>query len=55
MAQSFGYLLASVGPIIVGLLFDLTGSWDNSLMAIILVTIVMIGFGIGASRNKYVL
>ncbi|KAB8137911.1 MFS transporter [Gracilibacillus oryzae] len=55
MAQSFGYLLASVGPIFIGFLFDLTGTWNLSITFILIVAIVMIGFGVGASRNKYVL
>jgi MFS transporter, CP family, cyanate transporter len=28
MAQSIGYFLAAVGPILVGVLFDLFGNWD---------------------------
>ncbi|SER36750.1 MFS transporter, CP family, cyanate transporter [Gracilibacillus ureilyticus] len=55
MAQSFGYLLASAGPIFIGFLFDLSGKWNSSILIILMMTIVMIIFGIGASRNKYVL
>ncbi|QGH33066.1 MFS transporter [Gracilibacillus salitolerans] len=55
MSQSFGYLLASVGPIVIGLIFDITNHWQPSIMTILVVTLIMTGFGLGASRNKKVL
>ncbi|WP_208586000.1 CynX/NimT family MFS transporter [Gracilibacillus suaedae] len=55
MAQSFGYLLASVGPIVIGLIFDITSHWQPSIMMILFVTLIMTIFGLGASRNKKVL
>ncbi len=55
MAQSFGYLLAAVGPIAIGFLFDITHSWKPSIVTITILTLVMISFGLGASRNKNVL
>ncbi|MRH43730.1 MFS transporter [Aquibacillus halophilus] len=55
MAQSFGYLLASIGPIFVGLLFDLSHSWFIPIITILIVSSFMLLFGLGASRDKYVL
>ncbi|WP_226035797.1 CynX/NimT family MFS transporter [Aquibacillus saliphilus] len=55
MAQSFGYLLAAIGPILIGLLFDATYSWTTPLITILVVSLLMLVFGLGASRNKYVL
>ncbi|WP_018932062.1 CynX/NimT family MFS transporter [Gracilibacillus lacisalsi] len=55
MAQSFGYLLASIGPIVIGLIFDIANHWQPSIMTILIVTLIMTVFGLGASRNKKVL
>ncbi|MGP4039956.1 CynX/NimT family MFS transporter [Gracilibacillus sp. D59] len=55
MSQSFGYLLASIGPIVVGLIFDITNDWQPSILTIIFIALLMTGFGLGASRNKKVL
>ncbi|UOQ49186.1 MFS transporter [Gracilibacillus caseinilyticus] len=55
MAQSFGYTLASIGPILIGLLFDMTNSWKPSILTILVMTVALIIFGLGASRNKFVL
>ncbi|WP_058305831.1 CynX/NimT family MFS transporter [Gracilibacillus massiliensis] len=55
MAQSFGYLLASIGPILIGLTFDISNNWNSSILTILLITIVMTLFGLGASRDRFVL
>ncbi|RDW15426.1 CynX/NimT family MFS transporter [Oceanobacillus chungangensis] len=55
MAQSLGYLFAAVGPIFIGYLFDFTASWTAPLIAIIIISIFIMLFGLGAGRNKYVL
>src|SRR5699024_5266155 len=36
MAQSVGYILAATGPIFIGYLFDLTGSWTWPLISLII-------------------
>ncbi|MFM6971330.1 MAG: CynX/NimT family MFS transporter, partial [Rhodoluna sp.] len=38
-AQGFGYLAASFGPLIVGLLHELTGSWQASLIFMFLTAV----------------
>ncbi|ENH96469.1 major facilitator superfamily protein [Gracilibacillus halophilus YIM-C55.5] len=55
MAQSFGYLLASVGPMLIGFLFDITSTWQSSIVTIIFITCTMTLFGLAAGRNKYVI
>ncbi|SHN31430.1 CynX/NimT family MFS transporter [Gracilibacillus kekensis] len=55
MAQSFGYLLASFGPILIGFIFDVANNWNSSILTILLITFIMTLFGLGASRNRYVL
>jgi MFS transporter, CP family, cyanate transporter len=55
MAQSIGYFLAAIGPILIGFLFDQTHSWVLSLFLLLLATIFMIFTGIGAGRSEYVL
>ncbi|MGA8942841.1 MAG: MFS transporter [Thermoactinomyces sp.] len=55
MSQSVGYVLAAIGPLLLGFLFDWTQSWDSSLVVLSLVTILMTFAGIGAGRRGYVL
>lgn len=54
MAQSFGYLLAAAGPIAIGFLFDLTNTWTIPITFILIISIIMTGVGLGATRNEYV-
>ncbi|MDM5303939.1 MFS transporter [Bacillus subtilis] len=55
MSQSFGYLLAAVGPIFVGYLFDQTHSWTMPLVLLIAALITMGAAGLGAGRDQYIL
>ncbi|WP_284139233.1 MULTISPECIES: MFS transporter [unclassified Virgibacillus] len=55
MAQALGYILAAVGPIIIGFLFDITEAWTIPLIILISVSVFVMLFGFGAGRNKYVL
>lgn len=55
MAQSLGYLFSALGPVIIGAVYDLTGSWTTPLV-IVLVTIVLLLFmGLLVGRDRYVL
>ncbi|GGA66939.1 CynX/NimT family MFS transporter [Ornithinibacillus halotolerans] len=54
MAQAFGYILAAVGPIFIGYLFDLTKAWTTPIVTLIITSILVIVVGLGAGRNKYV-
>jgi CP family cyanate transporter-like MFS transporter len=52
--QCVGYLIASVGPLGFGLLYDVTGTWDVPLLAMCGVVAVQIGAGLLAVRRRYV-
>ena len=54
MAQSVGYVLAAIGPIFIGYLFDVTHMWETPLITLIIISGLVILFGFGAGRNKYV-
>ncbi|WP_028562572.1 CynX/NimT family MFS transporter [Paenibacillus pinihumi] len=54
MAQSCGYLLAGTGPVLFGFLHDVTHSWSTPLYVLLGAAILLLIFGLGASRNRYV-
>lgn len=54
MAQSVGYVLAAIGPIFIGYLFDLTHMWKTPLIMLLIISVLFSLFGLGAGRNKYV-
>lgn len=44
MSQSLGYLIAAIGPLFFGLLHDLTHSWFNSFLLLLVTGIIMMIF-----------
>ncbi|WP_139997400.1 CynX/NimT family MFS transporter [Paenibacillus paridis] len=52
MAQSIGYLLAAIGPILIGFLHDLTNSWNLPLFILLGASVLLFIVGIGAGRNR---
>ena len=54
MAQSLGYILAASGPILIGFLFDLSGSWTYPIIAIMAITVLELIFGLLVSKERYV-
>jgi len=52
--QCVGYLIASVGPLGFGLLFELSGAWTVPLIALCGVVLVQIAAGLLAVRPRYV-
>lgn len=54
MAQSTGYLLAAVGPILIGYLFDMTHAWSIPLLFLIIISGVVTIFGMLSGRDEYV-
>ncbi|CAJ0570539.1 unnamed protein product, partial [Mesorhabditis spiculigera] len=54
MAQTVGYLLAAIGPMLFGLLHDLTHNWNVPLILITVAILFMFVLGLGAARNRYV-
>ncbi|WP_251096442.1 MFS transporter [Streptomyces sp. Caat 7-52] len=54
MAQTGGYLLAGCGPVAIGLLHTLTGSWDTPLLLLIACTVPELLVGLVAGRPGFV-
>jgi CP family cyanate transporter-like MFS transporter len=53
MAQSIGYLLAAIGPILFGYLHDLTHAWFIPLMIMVIACLLLLYVGLGAGRNAF--
>ncbi len=53
-AQSVGYLLASLGPLLVGFLHTATGSWAASIVLLLGVVAVLLASGWLAGRDRTV-
>ncbi|MFB7210742.1 MFS transporter [Streptomyces sp. NPDC056255] len=51
MAQSVGYLVAAVGPLLLGALHELTGGWTLPLMLLVALTLAQAAVGAGAGRD----
>lgn len=45
MSQSVGYVIAAVGPVLLGRLADVTGSWNAALLFMLLNGVALIVFG----------
>ncbi|MBT2634981.1 MFS transporter [Bacillus sp. ISL-26] len=54
MAQSFGYLLAAFGPLVFGLLHDVTHGWTMPLFMLIAVSVLILIFGLGAGKAEQI-
>lgn len=54
MAQSVGYLLAAVGPVLFGYLHDWTGNWNAPLYVFLVISVLLFISGMGAGKNRYV-
>lgn len=55
MAQSFGYSMAALGPLLLGVLHGMTGDWQVAGIFLMLVGLGAVVAGMGAGRNLYVL
>jgi CP family cyanate transporter-like MFS transporter len=54
MAQSIGYILASVGPFLVGVVHDATGSWTIPLLLLLVLFVPQGVVGVLAGRDLLV-
>jgi CP family cyanate transporter-like MFS transporter len=52
LAQAVGYLVASAGPLELGLLHSVTGGWDVPFIVLIVVTGLELGAGLLAGRPR---
>lgn len=53
-AQGVGYLLAALGPLVVGLLHDATGGWTGSLILLAATAAPLVYFGFVLKRPRFV-
>jgi MFS transporter, CP family, cyanate transporter len=54
MAQTFGYMVAAGGPLLVGAVHDAAGSWAPALVLLLLLAVPQLLTGLGAGRARYV-
>lgn len=54
MAQSIGYLLAAIGPALIGFLHDATNSWTVPLLLLVGASVLLFIVGLGAGGNRFV-
>lgn len=54
MAQSFGYLFAASGPLVFGMLHDLSGGWTWSLIFLVIMSLALLASGLGSARDRFV-
>jgi CP family cyanate transporter-like MFS transporter len=52
LTQAVGYLLASAGPLEVGLLHSVTGSWNLPVAVLLVLCVVMLAAGLLAARPR---
>ena len=55
MAQSIGYILAAVGPFLMGAIFDHTASWTFPIMIFIAALVLLTACGLGAGKDQQLL
>jgi CP family cyanate transporter-like MFS transporter len=54
MAQSFGYAVAALGPVIMGGLHEATDSWTLPLVFLLVLVVPELVFGLAAGRDQHV-
>lgn len=54
MAQSLGYLIAAIGPIFLGFVYDIGKSWNVPLVIFITLTLLLIFFAYKANNSKVI-
>ncbi|WP_445683710.1 CynX/NimT family MFS transporter [Sporosarcina sp. FSL K6-3457] len=55
MAQSFGYALAAVGPVLFGLLHDFTAGWTVPMFILIFASVIVLLSGMSAGKNVFII
>jgi CP family cyanate transporter-like MFS transporter len=50
MALSIGYLVAAIGPALLGVAHDLSGGWDVPLVLLVAITAAELAVGIPGAR-----
>ena len=54
MAQGVGYTIAALGPLLLGVVRDVSGNWDAPIALLLVVCVGMLLTGLGAGRDRFV-
>lgn len=54
MAQSLGYLFSALGPVLIGLLFDVTGTWKWPIATQLMAVGLLLVFGLFVGQDRHV-
>ncbi len=54
LVQTVGYLFAAVGPLAIGAIHDITGSWTPALIVLLALLVPQTVLGLAAARNRTV-
>ncbi|MFI6803221.1 hypothetical protein [Streptosporangium canum] len=54
MSQSFGYLVAGLGPLAVGVLHDVTGSWTPTVAVLLVLLVPQLLAGLASARDRFI-
>ena len=54
MAQGVGYTIAALGPLLLGVVRDVSGGWDAPIAIMLVVCAGMLLTGLGAGRDRFV-
>jgi CP family cyanate transporter-like MFS transporter len=54
LVQTVGYLFAAVGPLAIGAVHDITGSWTPALIVLLALLVPQMAIGLAAARNRTV-
>jgi MFS transporter, CP family, cyanate transporter len=54
LVQTVGYLVAATGPLVIGAVHDLTGSWTPPLLVLLALLVPQLFLGLAAARNRTV-
>ncbi|MNU10452.1 hypothetical protein D3C72_2576050 [compost metagenome] len=52
MSQCAGYIVAAIGPLAIGMIYDQSGSFTAALATMLLVIVVMIGVQVAITSGK---
>jgi CP family cyanate transporter-like MFS transporter len=54
LVQTVGYLCAAIGPLAIGAIHDITGSWTPALLVLLALVVPQTVIGLGAARRRTV-
>ncbi len=54
LVQTVGYLVAALGPLAIGAVHDLTGSWTPALLVLLALLVPQLAVGLAAARHRTV-